>query len=447
MSTAATERPEDEDPPFLHTLRELPARVWIVSLGILVNRCGNFLPVFIVLYLTSNQGYSAGLAGLVLGAAGVGNVLGNAVGGYLADRLGRRWTIALSGVTSAALTALVPALSTLFLNIVVVGLVGVASQIYRPAASALLVDSVTTNQQRVAAFAVFRFAMNIGAAVGGFVGGWLATNSYTELFLGNAVACLLFGVLGLLLLRDAPPGGAGEGQEDGSGSAAPVEEAGYRQALADRRLRRFLVMTVIAEFVYIQSTVGLPLHVTSSGLTASDLGLLIGLNGVLVLLFELPIAGLVVKRRAAYVLAVGNLFTGIGLALTGFATNMVLLCATVVLWSLGEMMYSSVANAHLGGMSPPHMVGRYQGLYGAAFTFGTGVGPLVGGAIYALNEWALWAAVGVAGLISAQLCLPSRRAPAPPERPREPSDAAVPGALDAAESAATADEEARPGSP
>ena len=165
-------------------------------------------------------------------------------------------------------------------------------------------------------------------------------------------------------------------------------------------------MTLIAEFVYIQSTVGLPLHVTAAGLSAADFGLLIGLNGLLVLLFELPITGVVARRRAEYVLAVGNLLTGAGLALTGFATDMIWLSATVLIWTLGEMMYSSVANAYLGGC--PRLVGRYQGLYGAAFTLGTGVGPLIGGAIYANNAWALWVLVGVAGLISAQLCLPRR---------------------------------------
>ena len=72
------------------------------------------------------------------------------------------------------------------------------------------------------------------------------------------------------------------------------------------------------------------------GLTPGDFGLLIGLNGVLVLLLELPTTGMVSKRRPEYVLAIGNLFTGIGLALTGFATNMVLLSVmtTKPFWSL-----------------------------------------------------------------------------------------------------------------
>ncbi|MEJ1105579.1 MULTISPECIES: MFS transporter [unclassified Kribbella] len=387
-------------PRFRDALRSLPGRVWIVSLGILVNRVGNFLPVFIVLYLTE-RGYSAGAAGFVLGVSGLGNVLGNTVGGYLADQIGRRWTIVLSAVTTAGLTALVPYLGPFPLIVAVVGLIGVTSQVYRPAAAAVLLDSVTTNQQRLAAFAVFRFAMNIGAALGGVIGGVLASTSYVELFLGNAAACLLFGVVVAVLLRNAP-----RPLSDQDDADTQADHVGYRQALGDRRLVRFLVMTLVAEFVYIQSTVGLPLHVTDVGLSARDFGLLIGLNGLLVLLLELPITGAVSRYRPEYVLAIGNLLIGAGLALTGFMTDMGLLAATVLIWTLGEMITSSVAAAYLGSLTPPRMVGRYQGLYGAAYTIGTGTGPLIGGATYTLAPWTLWTLIATAGLLSAYLCLP-----------------------------------------
>jgi MFS family permease len=132
--------------------------VWVISFGILVKQVGNFLPLFIVLYLTG-RGYSAGAAGLALGVSGLGKVLGNAIGGYLADKIGRRWTIVLSA-TTAGLTAMVPFLGPLAIIVAVVGPIGVTSQVYRPAAAAVLIDSVpATNQQRLAAFGVCRFAM------------------------------------------------------------------------------------------------------------------------------------------------------------------------------------------------------------------------------------------------------------------------------------------------
>jgi MFS family permease len=392
-----------DDLRFRDALRSLPARVWLISAGILVNQVGNFLPVFIVLYLTE-RGHSAGAAGLVLGVTGLGKVLGNAVGGHLADRIGRRWTIVLSALTTAALTATVPFLDRLLVITVVAGLIGMASQVYRPAAAAVLIDSVpATNQHRLAAFGVFRFAMNVGAALGGLIGGVLATTSYTGLFLGNAVGCLLFGTVVGLLVRDVPTARAGEEGE----STRPEPTLGYRGVFADRILMRFLWMTVFAEFVYIQSTVGVPLHVSDVGLTARDFGLLIGLNGLLVLALELPITGVVARYRPENVLALGNLVTGLGLALTGLVTDMTWLSVTVLIWTVGEMMNSSISQAYVGSLAPRDMVGRYQGMHGVAYTVGTGLGPLVGGALYAVSPMGLWALVGIAGIVSTHLALPS----------------------------------------
>jgi MFS family permease len=85
------------------------------------------------------------------------------------------------------------------------------------------------------------------------------------------------------------------------------------------------------------------------------------------------------------------------------------LAATVLLWTAGEMLYSSMAAAYLGDLSPAHLVGRYQGLYGAAITAGTGLGPLIGGLVYAYSTTAFWVVVVVTGMWSAQLCLPPPR--------------------------------------
>jgi len=400
VSTTASDRSSVGEPRFRDTLRDLPGRVWIISLGSLILQAGSFLPVFIVLYL-AQRGHSAGAAGLVLGATGLGRVVGNVIGGYLTDTIGRRTTILLSVVATSGLTATVPFLGPLPAIVVVVGLIGVVSQLYRPAMAAVLVDAVATKQQRLAAFGVFRFAQNIGAALGGVLGGLVASISYVGLFLGEAAALLLFGMIVAVLLRDAPQ--PRSDPDDAETRADPA--VGYRQALNDRTLVRFLLMTVFAMFVYIQTTVGLPLHVNDVGLSARDFGFLMGLNGLLVVLLELPIISVVSRYRPEYVLAIGNLFTCVGLALTGLTTGIGMLAATVLIWTFGEMVYSSIVQAHLVSLTPPGMVGRYQGLYGAAYTIGTGAGPVIGGVVYAIAPWALWTLVGVLGLLSVQLSL------------------------------------------
>lgn len=414
MSSATSDRSSADEPRFRDALRGLPRRVWIISLGNLILEVGSFLPVFIVLYLTQ-RGHSVGAAGLVLTAAGLGRVLGNVIGGYLTDTVGRRLAILLSVVATSGLTATVPFLGPFPLIIVVVGLIGVMSAIYRPAMAAVLIDSVTSPKERLAAFGVLRFAQNIGSSMGGVLGGVIASISYVGLFLLEAAALLVFGMLVAVLLRKAPQARS----EDSDVSEAPTDPSvGYRQALSDRTLVRFLLMTVFSMFAYVQISVALPLHVNDVGLSERYFGLLMGLNGLLVVLLELPITSLASRYRPEHVLAIANLLVCTGLALTGLTTDIGLLAATVLFWTFGEMAYSSVVQAHLANLTPSGMVGRYQGLYGASYAIGTGSGPVIGGALYGVAPWALWTLVGVLGLVCAQLSLRLRS----PEVAKSPAE-------------------------
>src|SRR5437660_1725596 len=88
-------------PSFFQNVRTLPPAAWVLFAGTFVNRFGTFVIPFLVLYLT-REGYSMAQAGLALGFYGAGTLIASLAGGHLADRIGRRNTIALSMFSSAA---------------------------------------------------------------------------------------------------------------------------------------------------------------------------------------------------------------------------------------------------------------------------------------------------------------------------------------------------------
>ena len=90
-----------QPPTLLVSLRALPRPVWILFLGTFLNKFGTFVIPFLVLYL-ARQGYTPGQAALAIGAYGGGHFVACGLGGYLADRIGRRRTIALSMFSGAA---------------------------------------------------------------------------------------------------------------------------------------------------------------------------------------------------------------------------------------------------------------------------------------------------------------------------------------------------------
>jgi MFS family permease len=362
-----------------------------------LNKFGNFLNVFLVLYLV-DEGFSASEAGIALGVVGIGSFVGNAIGGTVADRVGRRAAIAVSMFGSGAATLAVPLVHGWWLTTGLVGLVGVFAQLYRPAAGALLVDVVPENQ-RVRAFAVFRLAINVGMAVGPLVGGLLSQTSYVYIFVGDALSSFAFGLLVLLMLPgDSPP----QQEEPTAEGTATLRKDGYRTVFTDRPFVLFLLSMVAATFVYSQSTATLPLHVRDEGLDNSVYGLLLGLNAVICVLFELPLTRRTERMDPRWVIAIGMVLLGVGMGLTGAAGGVVMIGLTVALWSLAEITYTPVANAYPGDFSPPHLRGRYQGADGIAHTLAGALGPAIGGFLYAYSapvHWLTCAAVAVLGAL------------------------------------------------
>ena len=381
-------------------LKALPRPAWILFGGSFLNRFGSFVITFLVLYVT-RQGYSPTQAGLVVASYGLGSLPAAAFGGFLADRFGRRETIALSMFgAAAAMVALSQAhsLTALFL---LSALAGLAAELYRPASGALLADLVPSHR-RVAAFGMYRLAINAGFAVGTAVAGFMAERSFTLLFLGDAVSSVLFGIVVLVGL---PRTKAGENT---------YEPGSLRVIAKDRRFALFLLVSLIGAFVYFQMEAGLPLHIRDNGLSYAIVGLLLAVNGAACLVLELPVIAVTQRLRARPVIAVGIALTGVGFFLTQFAHSVWPLAFTVLVWTIGEVISAPVSSAYVADLAPPAMRGRYTGTHGLTFSLSFVLAPAVGGWLYSLGPEVLFTTCGILGLLAAGLVMIPVRGPEHP---------------------------------
>jgi MFS family permease len=388
-------------------IRTLPRPVWILCAGSFVNRFGSFVAVFLVLYLR-NEGYSIAESGLVVSFYGIGNVAAAAVGGWIADRLGRRNAIALSMFGSAATLLLLSQAQSLAPIIVLTTLAGLTGEMYRPATAALLTD-LTPAGERIPAFALNRLAINAGFAAGPATAGLLAEESFFFIFLGDAVTSIAFGVIALVALPEGVRVRRGEERRG----------EGLRTIARDSAFVFFLISSVFGAFVYFQGQTTFPLHVKASGLSEADYGLLISLNGLAIILLELPLVA--ITRRYPYrpVLALGSILVGLGFALNALANDLPELALTVLIWTLGEIVYAPVASAYVADIAPEHLRGRYQGAWGLTWGLAFAFAPALGAATFAWSPDGLWLLCGLLGVAAAALLVmpgrrPARRAPVHP---------------------------------
>ena len=385
---------EEEGAPGLWaSVRSMPPAAWVLFGGSFVNRFGSFVLVFLVIWLTE-EGYSPAQAGAAVSAYGVGALGASLLGGYLADRIGRGNAIALSMLSAAATMLALSQADTLPLVLGLSVLAGLTAELYRPASAALLADLVPS-ERRVTAYALYRLAINLGFAAGPAVAGLLAERSFFLVFLGEAITSALFGIAALLFL---PQGMRSQRHEETPGELV-------RAIRADRRFQLFLVASLLTAFVYFQAQGALPLHVIDQGFSFATFGALISLNGLIVVLLELPIAVVAQRYPRQPVIALGSALTGLGFALTAWATDVPLLALTVFIWTIGEIVSAPSSQAYVADLAPPHLRGRYQGAWGLTFGLALILAPVVGTAAFAVSPTALWLSCGVLGLIAALLVL------------------------------------------
>lgn len=125
------------------------------------------------------------------------------VGGFIADKFNRRWTVIASLFVWSAVTWATGRAQTYSQMLAFRATMGISEAFYIPAALALIADFHTGNT-RAKAIGIHQSGIYAGLALGG-IGGYIAqTSSWRNCFTWFGVAGVIYAVVLMLALRDAP---------------------------------------------------------------------------------------------------------------------------------------------------------------------------------------------------------------------------------------------------
>jgi predicted MFS family arabinose efflux permease len=365
----------------------LPADFWVLWSGILVNRIGALAFPFLSFFLIS-RGVPQNVAVAAVSCWGIGGLSAAFLGGWSADRIGRKFTL-LTGLSVSALAMFaIPWCQPLFLIYACAFLAGFAFDFQRPAVSAAVADLVPMSD-RVRAFGLIYWAINIGASIAPVLGGILAGISYHVLFGFDATTALIYFAIILFCFREPR-------QHLQGARRSPFA------AFADRRLRLLFGLACLLTGQFFQAYSTLPLVMRQRGLDASDFSHALMLNGITVVLLSIPISRLLQRWTPATGLSIAAVCTGTGFFLTQFARTVPEYAATVFIWTLGEISLASTTPALISRIAPPGQQGVYQGSYSMSWSLGILLGPVVGGfVLQTFGDHVLWSGCWVFGLLAA----------------------------------------------
>jgi predicted MFS family arabinose efflux permease len=379
--------------------RAIPAPVRLLSAGMLINRAGAFVYMFLALIL-SLRGLSApGIAG-ALAATGVFTVAGAWLGGMLTARLGSKRVIVTATAGSALFTlALIPP-APYPLTVGIVCLVALCNRLYMPA-SATMIGSVSPPERRLQMYSVFQLGYNAGIAIGSALAGYLLTRSLTVLLLADAATTACFALAALRLpARPSSPSSQGRQPDDGQ---APDKVHN------DPRYLVFCVGAAFFALAYSQFSGPVPLAFRGHHYSLVLLGYLFSGNAIAVIVTQLPLSYLTRRFPVRLPLAIGAALTGGAylLLLAGFTVP--LLVASITLWTAGEIVYAPAAPTVAAQMSKSRTHGSYQGALDVARSFGQAFGPSLGVLAYSAGSSLPWLGSAVLGVAAACLFLAAVR--------------------------------------
>jgi MFS family permease len=360
----------------------LPRQFWFLWTGTLINRLGSFVVIFLAIYLTGERHFSQSQAGLVLGLYGAGGAIGTTAGGVLADRWGRRPTMLTAQFGAAALMLALGFAHAYVQILAVTFLLGFFAEAVRPAFAAMMVD-VLPDRDRVRAYSLNYWAINLGFALAAIGAGFAAKADYLLLFIVDAGTTLVTAVISVIFLAETRP--------VRTLVARAKAPAGMGTVLRDRIFVGYLLLNLGSVIVLMQHMSTLPIAMTADGLSAATFGWVIAVNGVLIVLGQLFIPRLISGYRRYRVLALATLVIGVGFGLVAFADSVWFFAFTVVIWTLGEMLQSPSNAATVAALSPLALRGRYQGMNSLSWSAGAALAPVLGGLTQQhLGDATLW---------------------------------------------------------
>ncbi|MGF1556824.1 MFS transporter [Paucihalobacter sp.] len=345
---------------YINTFGGLSKEVWWLALITFINRAGTMVIPFLSLYLTTSLDFTLKDVGWIMTCFGLGSIVGSYLGGKLTDEIGYYKVMVFSlfstGILFIALQ-FIDSFAGFCIGIFVVMLV---ADMFRPAMFvALSVYSKPENKTR--SVTLIRLAINLGFSAGPAVGGLIITTiSYVGLFWVDGITCIL--ATGVLFLVLNPK------------KAKPIDTQVVENPMSvfsDKSYFIFLGAMALFGVVFLQYFSTMPLFYKEViSLSELEIGLLLGFNGFLIFVFEMPLIKWLENSKYSIsgLMLFGSLLTGLSFVVLLFSSWIGIIILGILLMTLGEMIAFPFSNAYAMKQSRRGKQGQYMAFYTIAFS-------------------------------------------------------------------------------
>ncbi len=362
------------------------------------------LPFFSI-YLTSYLEFSLEQSGVILACFGFGSMAGSFLGGWLTDRFGHFYIQFLSLVIGGILFLIISFIEIYYQLAIGIFILSTVAESFRPAnASSVSFYAKPENVSR--AFSLNRMAINLGFSVGPAIGGLLAAVSFKLLFLADGITCIIAGLFFFFYFRNVQGHTPKKHHEKGD---SYIKKSAWK----DKKFVIFVLLSACFATIFFQLFITLPLYYREVyELSESKIGLLLGLNGLVVFSMEMILVYLLGRAfKVENLIFTGLVMVGIGFGILNIIHSEFILFTGMLILSIAEIFAMPFMVTFVVQRSSISNRGSYMGLYSFSFALGHVLSPIMG--TFIIEQFGFetlwWLSLAFAALVGLGFYLLTRR--------------------------------------
>jgi MFS family permease len=383
--------------------KSYPRQFWLLMGGMLINTIGMmFIWPFLNIYLKTVLGIPVATATLLPMLEQGVSFFTTLAAGSVADRFGRKWLMALSLGAGSCIYLVMGFATRWWMFAILLGLRGFFLPLYRVAADTMVADLITDENERISAYALLRTVNNLGVAIGPVLGGFVAAVSYRASFLTAASTMLFFSLLVIVKMKETLPE-----------VSKPIQQISNRATRSSRGAYRVVIrdpifMIALLAFAFNGMGAVLPFQLLgiygkeNFGLSEAQLGLIVMVNALMVVFFQMPVSRITSKLESLKVLSCGALFYALGIISMAFGSQALHFAIGMAILTIGELLIAPTFISFAVNLAPEEMRGRYMSAYWVSWSVSRGIGPALAGQVYdSVAPSAIWYLGGMWNLLAA----------------------------------------------
>ncbi|WP_432708625.1 MFS transporter [Pedobacter sp.] len=351
----------------------LSRETWLLSIVMLINRSSYMAVPFMSLYVTQFLHRPASDAGLIITLFGAGSILGAMAGGKFTDMFGFRAVQIFSTIAGGALFIFFSTIrhfeTLCFLTLVI----SFFSEAFRPANFAAIASYAAPGTE-TRSYSLNRLSVNLGWAVGSSIGGIIASFNYQLLFIVDGSVGIFSG-LAIMYWLPVVKGYRKTIKEKLKGIVV-------RMPWQDSLFIKFILLNTFFTTCFFLMFRVVPLFFKEVWhLNEALIGLVLGLNGLIIAAFEMVLINKIENKRSPmYYIILGVLLVAASylLLLVPKSAPLILALLCTVIFTFGEMLSLPFINTFVISRSNEFNRGQYAAGYTLSWSAAQLIGPTAG---------------------------------------------------------------------